>query len=181
MRKLVLGILAVVCLDIGFVYYTSKGLQTDLAVNKTPGQQAVTAANPANVSGPSDAKKASDTADVAAVKARPENVSGNRETARMLSQRRTASVKVRSRIRERIPADRNQPLFTPVVFYVPRHSAIVLKQAVPIKNTRNLKPAAEKRFVKYTPKRENRSLVARVWPVVKKPYEWVKALGSKFN
>ena len=181
MRKLILGIIALVFLDIGFVYYTSKGLQTDLAVNKIPDQQAVTAANPANVSGPSTSKNAPDTADVAAVKVRLKNVSVDRETVRLLSQRRAASVKVRSRIKERILADRNQPLFTPIVFYVPRQSAASPQRTVPLKNTRNLKPAAEKQFVKYIPKRENRSLVARVWPVIKKPYEWVKALGSKFN
>lgn len=177
MRKLVLGIIALVCLDIGFVYYTSKGLQTDLAVNKTPDQQAQTPAVPANISA-----KNADTADITAVKARSENVSGNRESARLLSQRRTASIKARSRTKERILADRNQPLFTPIVFYVPRQSAAVPQRTVPIKNRRELKPAAaSKRLVKYTPKHENRSLVARVWPVVKKPYEWVKALGSKFN
>ena len=180
MRKLILGIIAVVCLDIGFVYYISKGIQTDLAVNKTPDQQAVTAANPAVVSGPSAAKGAPDTADVAALKARRENVSGSMETVRLSSQRRAASAKVRSRTKQHVPTDRNQPLFSTIVFYVPRRPAVVTQRTVPFKNTRDLKPAG-RQFVKYAPKRENRSLVARVWPVVKKPYEWVKALGSRFN
>ncbi|HTK37212.1 MAG TPA: hypothetical protein VL325_01855 [Pyrinomonadaceae bacterium] len=183
MRKLVLGIIALVCLDIGFVYYTSLGLQTDLAVNK---QQVATATalpgvsnNSTAVAGPSVTKNISDTPAVTAVKVRSEGISNNRESvSRLSTQRRAAHSYLRTK--ERMSPGRNQPIFAPLVFYVPRHTIAGAERPV-FKNTRYRKPTAEKRLPGYAPKHENRSLVARVWPVIKKPYEWMKVLGSKFN
>lgn len=187
MRKLVLGIIVLVCLDIGFVYYTSMGLQTDLALNRTPNQQVATAPAPPSVSNkatsvskPPLAENTNDAADVAAVKVRSDNVSNNRESiARLSTQRRAA--KAYSRMRERTSPARNQPLFEPVVFYVRRHSATASERLVSTKNSRDVELLSERPIGRHTPKRENKSLVARVWPVIKKPYEWVKIIGSKFN
>ena len=182
MRKLILGIIALVCLDIGFVAYTSADLQADLAVKKSP------VPAPADVSidstaapGPSAAGNTIDPSDVAAVKAESDDISNIRKSGRSSTERRMPVVKARPRMKERVLTARNQPLFTPIVFYVPRHSAVASKRTVAIKDTRDLKPAVEKQFTRYTPKTENRSLVARVWPVIKKPYEWIKVIGSKFN
>jgi len=187
MRNLVLGIIALICLDIGFVYYTSVGLQRDLTVNKAPTpEQTATAAAPSDISnnltaasGPSADNTAGPT-DIAGVKADSEEVLNDRGV-RPSMQRRASGVKARQRSNEYRSAARTKVIFATVIFYVPRHSTTATERVVYVKNTRELNPAAEKQFVRTAPKSENRSLVARVWPVIKKPYDWIKVLGSKFN
>jgi hypothetical protein len=183
MRKLILGIIALVCLDIGFVAYTSMDLRENLAVKRSevPGPTDLALITPPTViPGPSATGNITDVPSAGPVKAESADISNNRYSFRSSPQRKSTSIKVRSRMNERVPAGRNQPLFEPIVFYAPGPSTGETNYIVAVKDTSSLKPA-RKQFVRYRPKTENRSLVARAWPVIKKPYEWIKALGSKFN
>lgn len=182
MRKLILGIIALVCLDIGFVAYTSVDLQADLVVKKS---EVPNLANlpivPTELPVPPAAENVADSPDLADANVKSENISNNREIVRISMEPRMPNAKARLRKREHALTARNQPLFTPIVFYAPGTSAGGTNYIVAVKDVPSFKPAAEKQPVTHRPKPENRSLVARAWPVIKKPYEWIKVLGSKFN
>jgi len=192
MRKLILAIVALVCVDMGFVGYMSVN-NADIALNyaNALGKRTGLVANsPNNLTGSpriADNLTASGP-DAASTPVTPEEivpVPANQRHANRIDRsavgRRSYIAKLHLR---GIKKDRMAP--APIEF---RTTTILYAVRAPVEVKSDKEFAgyvpAERRSdlaaqtVKTRPRFENRSLIARAMPIIKKPYDWIKAVGSR--
>jgi hypothetical protein len=194
MRKLPLLILAVICLDIGFVAYMSADHQAEIASQEfnKPTLTIVTAvASSYDLAGSSSSKTySSPVTSVVSEAAEAENSTRSLASVPRVDRQFRSSVGGKRYTPKRVlTAIRRVPAFpargdlpvgndayalqrpTDITIWYPGPRKPVEKKLPEPKPTRAL-PA----------KSENRSLVARLFvPIFKKPFGWIKALGSKLN
>ena len=168
MRKLILGIIAVICLDVAFIVYP--GI-------RQPGRIAYPAINyeARNVAALAD-QISSD--EVAAVSNDPSSDEPNqistvdRKVPVAHSHRNVGNSE---QISARMANDRHwlnqQALF--------KRTVITVGSANPTAGSFDRQPDSSERLKKEGA--DDRSFVSSVMPIVKKPYEWIKFIGSKLR
>lgn len=166
MRKLILGIIAVICLDVAFIVYP--GI-------RQPGRIAYPTVNyeARNVAAIAD-QRASD--EIAAVSDGPLS-----EELVQTIDRKVSIAHVRpnvgniDRASERLTNERRlsnqQALFKPTV--------IVIGRASPTSGSFDRQPDSSERLKKDGP--DDRSFVSTMMPIVKKPYELIRFIGAKLR
>lgn len=190
MRKLILAIIGVICLDIGFVAYKSADDRGEVAsrnVNVSDrGRDSI--ANP-----PIDLRESPQIpADLnatepgsASTDARDDSIHPVRTTAtrtgKIERSTYTANPRLRGVKRER-PLAAKVYLSNITIFY-PAPKPIEFKQEEkPVADAPIDRRAELANLPMSTSLRSgNRSLIARAWPIIKKPYDWIKAVGSRLN
>jgi hypothetical protein len=190
MRKLPLLILAVICVDIGFVAYMSSNRQAEIASEEFSKRSLrIVAPNSMYKLAGSASSKIDDSAvvSIGSTAVRSENSSRSLATA---SRQFRSSVGSRNYTSRRPPvATRRVPAFSarrdlPIgnnTYALQKPEDVMIWYPGP-KNPVERKLPEARPAAKALPKRENRSLVARLLvPIFKKPFGWIKALGSKLN
>ena len=175
MRKLVLGILAVFCLQFAFVIFTALQSPLEVAVapiysdlstgflNFEPSETAVADDVDATLT------ETEDTIETAKPKAVNERLIASprrsQPAARPAADETAASVQATEKRPARYFTESSDPagVFATVVISFDRSSAISDCEMNEI------------------PKAKKRSYIAKAAPVIKKPWEWIKAVGSKFD
>ena len=177
MRKLVLGILAVFCVQFAFVIFTA--LQSPLDVAVAPIDPDIITENPvfepAKTPDAVDADTSLPEPDVTVAAA---ELKGNNDrfvapSRRSRSLARPVAVETET---SRVQAAANRPSR---YFTDSSESAVGVYETVVINYDRN--PVLSDCEMNETPKAKKRSYIAKAAPVIKKPWEWIKAVGSKFN
>jgi hypothetical protein len=168
MKKLILGIVLVGIIQFAFVVYTQLQAPLKLDVAAVQFEAAPLTVAPPNISDPAPSYE-------------PVKISDN-SGLRSASQRsgaNTSAVKRSKRINSEFAAKTYGSKFDSVNFtqQKPARSKDLTSLAVSYRDSR---PAAD-RDCPDDEIRPKRSFVAKAAPVVKKPWEWIKALGSKFN
>lgn len=195
MRKLPLLILAVICVDIAFVAYMSADHQAEIAseeFSKFSRRIIPAPASKYELAG-SSTSKTSDSSGVSIASVADDAANPSRSLAAAprvdrqfrssVGSRDYTSKRMTAAVRRRIPAfpaRRDLPMGNDtyasqkpadVTIWYPGPRKPVEKNLPEPKPTRALPT-----------KSENRSLVARLFvPIFKKPFGWIKALGSKLN
>jgi hypothetical protein len=179
MRKLVLGIIALVAVQFAFVTYTMLLKSSD----RLMGDLAVSQPVPTNP----ELGKIDRVADSTGIVTEPKIVVSSLEPPKSKTNRhaaivpeRTAKLEASSATRTWKPAFKPGPLDTAS----PRDFESVVirynrKPSVSDCESRN-EPKPNKRSYD-VPKPKKRSYIAKAGPVIKKPWEWLKAIGSKLN
>jgi len=192
MRKLILAILAVICVDVGFVAYKSLADQTDSAskdVNVRSDREDLAKNSPTDViespQPAEDLTTAEPNADLAlstperSVPARPRHSRGNRigqpvvgrtYTAKLYSPERKTDLRLPNRI----------DLPSTIIYYPgQKPSDLRIDKETAGERLIDRRYDSSNQSMKTPPRSENRSLIARAWPIIKKPYDWIKAVGSR--
>ena len=163
MRKLILGIVAVLCVQIMF--------QTFMAVDRSDADRRAMIASGPLVGPIADAGDA--TADIA-------EPTEHNEVAPMYADSRTVSRRLGSKnIRPRqAPGSRVLPgTLDPVTIT----AASAPKPPAPGSNALQTSSNVVHLVTRDAPKFQKRSLIARALPVIKKPYDWLKAVASRLK
>lgn len=178
MRKLVLGILALISVQFAFVTYMMV-LQSPTQLANAPVQIEPRPVNPDPVRVPETAipPEILPEREVAASRLEPRHTLPQRHVSSLPEQaarvNNTYTTRVSMPAFERVPSG---PAFQPAP---PRASAPVAFENVVIRYDRNA--ATSDCETREIPKAKKRSYLAKASPVVKKPWEWIKAIGSKLN
>jgi hypothetical protein len=194
MRKLPLLILAVICVDIGFVAYMSADRQAEIAseeFNKFSRRIIPARASKYELAGTVASKIDDSSVSVASVAAdAAANPSRSLAAAPRVDRQFRSSVGSRGYTSRRttaavrripaFPARRDLPMGNDT-YALQKPADITIWYPGPRKPVEKKLP--EPRPTRALPtKSENRSLVARLFvPIFKKPFGWIKALGSKLN
>ena len=165
MKGPVFGIIAIFCLQLGFTAYTS--------VNREYGELAVVGAIPDTPTQLADAYQDYDI---------PEASISTAEDPTDVFRARTTLVSSKRAVKA--PASK-AVTFEPVLIAYQKYPEIKFKTETPrvtppaVSEAKNLQPSAEVR----TPvtAREKRSIFSKSVAVIKKPYDWLKAVGSRLN
>ena len=177
MKKLIIGIVAIICLDIGFILSRSTAPEGEVASVNLGETDSFASAPPVEPPVPvtsvepsaPEADRVEEIASRASVPARKTGALQHR-----------ARSKSRGRILARHRRTPSRPKFEDTTILYAVHRPIELKTA----NAPAAGAAAERRQLppkkaEAEPKKPNRSLIARAVPIVKKPYDWIKALAAK--
>ncbi len=191
MNKLIGGIIAVICLQVGFVAYMASDTSPNTARNKSAAQtSSVTTARNDLAGNPPPAENrimiARGTSketefDELAVASSGNSTIEKPAPLRLVTHRKN-NIELGPRVIRafrRSPA-RSEPLF-PTYTIAYQKPAIVDRE-----NLANLKVAVETRSsLSSEAKKANRSVkksfVAKTLPIIKKPYDWLKAIGSRLR
>ena len=177
MRKLILGILAVFCVQFAFVIFTA--LQSPLEVAVAPifsdPKTEIPHFEPAETADADDVDAGSPEAEDSAAAAE----SRAADERFMAPSRRPRPAARPAVIESGSPGFQAAEKRSAQYFTTERESAAGLYETVVISYDRS--PAISDCEMKETPKTKKRSYIAKAAPVIKKPWEWIKAVGSKFN
>ena len=178
MRKLILGILAVFCVQFAFVIFTTLQSPLDVAVapiysdpkteipNFEPAETVVADDIDSALPVPGDAAAASDEPTAA----------DERFAARPRSSRPAARPVAIETEQTRIQTPENRP-----ARYFTDNSESVGGAYETVVISYDRSSAISDCQMNEIPKAKKRSYIAKAAPVIKKPWEWIKAVGSKFN
>ena len=186
MRNLIIGIIAVIVLDIGFVNYVKNDNAADItsAVDNTEMNLAFDSA--------SDLTETPELAESEPLDATTETGSTRPEIAAVnIPERRMGRTKFGMRPAKK---DRRRPnrlnsyqsldlyaLLKPVEIEIPNAESRIKVRKEPIEIIVDRPADISEHPAKDTPKPDNKSFVAIVLPVIKKPWDWIRAIGSKLK
>jgi hypothetical protein len=194
MRKLILAIIAIICVDIGFVVYKSADDRADVAskdVNVRDQGTRFAADSP-----PNDLTESSRTADdlttespnadtsgVTPEKSEPARASHPRtkKIGRSMIERQSYTAKLHLRGIKKgrtLPTRVDLPNIT--IFYAARKpSEFRVDKELAGEGLMGRRSDLSSQPLKTPPRSEDRSLIARALPIIKKPYDWIKAIASR--
>lgn len=190
MRKLPLLIIAVICVDMGFVAFMSANRQAEIASQEFNKPIRTIIPQP-NLSSEFAKTNDSSVMSVASVKT---EAAGNSRPSLAIEPR--VDRQFRSSLGSRGIAKRTLIATRKVPAFPARTNSSIGRDTYAIRKPADVMiwyPGGPKKPVeaklpeprpatKELPKRENRSLVARLLvPIFKKPYGWIKAVGSRLN
>ena len=176
MKKLVLGIIAVFCLQVGFIAYNASH-RSDDAVSKTvsysvsnpvssPGEQLNNAAEPLEVSEPLT------TDNDAVISAKSESPDGFRP---MIAEHRAGSPQFN---RKAVKVVAKDPIFHPTVITIPPQKPVEFRFKREYASLLTEHPSENSDVATVqTQRQEKRSFLSKA---IRKPYDLIKAIGSKF-
>ena len=177
MRKLILGILAVVCVQFAFVIYTALQSPMELAVGPVKSDPQMALSGPE----PSEPDAAEETVPEPAEPVPGDELEPTAPTPASIKPRRAVTpIRLeeprffRTRVEE--PVRRSAEYF-PAASESRTQSGVF--ETVVISYDRSA--AISDCYVEEVPKPRKRSYIAKAAPVIKKPWEWIKSIGSKFN
>ncbi len=177
MRKLVLGILAVFCLQFAFVIFTT--LQSPLDVAVAPiyfdPRTEIPSFEPAVTVGTEDAESILPESEDAVASVEPAAADEKFIAPSRRSRSAVRSVAIEGE-KPLVEAPEKRPAR---YFTSDSESAAGVYETVVISYDRS--SAISDCEMNETPKAKKRSYIAKAAPVIKKPWEWIKAVGSKFN
>lgn len=172
MKKLILGIIAVFCLQVGFIVYNAPDTVGDM-VSKTadyPVEPLNNATEPLEL-----VDTLPDESDTV-LTARSDNPDAFRP---VIAQHRGVSTQFE---RRSVKVVAKAPIFRSTVITIPPQKPVEFSfkneyaaLATPV-SSENYDVA-----VVETRRQEKRSLVSKALPIIKKPYDWLKAVGSKIK
>ncbi len=174
MRKLILGIIAVICLDVAFIVYP--GI-------REPAKVAYPAVNygPRNVAELSDQRFSDELAVVSNEESPDEPDELSAVERKVVAARASRNAGNNGRYSMRVRNDRRslnqQALFKPVVITVGQTNST--SKAASFDRPLDLPERLKKDGPEL--RSDDRSLVSTLMPIVKKPYEWIKFIGSKLK
>ena len=167
MRKLILGIIAVICLDIAFIVYpgSDRPAQRAAVTINTTARQLNSIGAPVN-----DRSMAPQAEDVMAG---PETADADRDDQRPAIVSRSLTAE-RSRTASSKRNDRMSDLDARL-----QPTVIVIGNSNSTARSLERRPDLSERAKKDMP--DDRSFISSVLPIVKKPYEWIRFIGSKLR
>ena len=183
MHKLILGIIAVICLDVGFIAFTGSGDELAALTVSDPvadlNRAAVPNGNLTETPLPTD-----ETPNVAVVKFSPPSSDGpkiNRFVRPSVAyhRRENAETGFRSARKDRQSPTSVTSRFPTVVIALQKPSEVKLDRLyardMPVERRPNIPEGAAKTVSKSNKK----SFFGHALRIIKKPYDWTKAIGSK--
>ena len=189
MRNLIIGIIAVIVLDIGFVTYVKNDNAADItsAVVNTTENEMNLALNSA-----SDLTETPELAESEPLDATTETGSTRPEIAAVnIPERRMGRTKFGmhpAKKERRRPNRLNSyqsldlyALLKPITIEIPNAESRIKVRNEPIEIIVDRPADISEHPAKDTPKPDNKSFVASVLPVIKKPWDWIRAIGSKLK
>ena len=177
MKKLIIGIVAIICLDIGFILSRSTAPEGEVASVNLGETGSVATAPPADAPVPvtNVEPAAPDVDKVEDIAVRP-----SIPVRKSITVQHRARSRTHGRILARHRRTPSGPKFQDTTILYAVHKPIELKTANPpaaggVAERSQLPP----KKAEAEPKKPNRSFIARAIPIVKKPYDWIKALATK--
>jgi hypothetical protein len=177
MKKLIIGIVAIICLDIGFILSRSSAPEGEVASVNLEKTGSVATAPPVEAPVPvaNDQPSAPAAAKVDEIASR-----ASIPVRKSITVQHRARSKSHSRNVARHRRTPSGPKFQDTTILYAVHKPIELKTANPpaaggVTERSQLPP----KKAEAEPKKPNRSFIARAIPIVKKPYDWIKALATK--
>lgn len=177
-RKMILGIAVVICLDMAFILSMmsqfqsaelAKVIESPLPLPITIARNTLAAAEP-EVTEPDEVGK-----EVAEV--RDPDLAGPRNDRRL---RQAAQRQGPNIPRSRTATNKFEPpIFEDTVIWIERPTSYEF-EARPISEAADQKPV-EKPLMAKPVERKKRNFFAKAFPVIKKPYDWMKMLVGKLN
>jgi len=167
MKKFIIAILAVITLQLTF----------QLLVANDPPEKEYAAARQLGPVG----TYTTPNAEFDAIQADYEDVISEPETRRFTPRHREVYVPERRALVARNRSNRTvMPTFRPstVTIEVPRHPAIEFN---PVMRPMTETAMVETRIARFEEKPEGKSLIAKAWPAIRKPYDWIKGIASKLK
>ncbi len=190
MRNLIIGIIAVIMVDIGFVTYVKNdnAADTTLAAVDTDEEGTNLAFDSVRdlAEAPELAEQESLPDDATIVSKRDEIAALNfAERRKGKAEFELRAVKKDRRLPTRGGLHRSPDIYAllkPIKIEIPNKSGgiIVKKELTKTPSVVRLADISE-HMAKHEPKPDNKSFVAIVLPVIKKPWDWIRAIGSKLR
>ena len=177
MRKLILGIFAVVCVQFAFVIYTTLQSPMEVAVGPVHSDPQIALVDPGPTESEATEESMPQTDEPSAI-VEPQPV--DRPNHSDVPRRSLTSVRAdeprpsRSRVEE--PVRRSAEYF-PATSELPAQAGGF--ETVVINYDRS--GAISDCGIEEAPKPRKRSYIAKAAPVIKKPWEWLKSVGSRLN
>ena len=174
MKWWILGIIGVFCLQLGFIEYTAidRRFETLVAVNEVTSDSDSTANAPTILNGDEflnlDADQDSSGANIEEIAVSTPYRRKSRRPAAVVY--RTKAVKARSAI-----AVKSVPQF--VALLKPTEITIRTEHPIAIAGASENKPL----LAQSVPRSQKRSFISKSVSVLKKPYDWLKAIGSRLK
>ena len=177
MRKLILGILAVVCVQFAFVIYMSLQSQMEVAVGPVHSDSQIALSDPVTAE-PDNTEDTTEESEEAVPRAEPQPVEASSAPAEPRRPVTSAGVaKSRPNISP-VEEPVRRPAEYPTAATESRSQSGVFETVV-ISYDRS--SAISDCDIQEPPKPRKRTYIAKAAPVIKKPWEWIKSIGSKLN
>ncbi|MCW5956846.1 MAG: hypothetical protein KIT61_09685 [Pyrinomonadaceae bacterium] len=178
-RKMILGIAVVICLDLAFILSMmsqfqsaelAKVIESPIPVPITIARNTLAAAVPAETETDEIGTEIAETRDPERVFARTE-----RRPKQDVHEQRSGVPSPRTATNKFEP-----PIFESTIIWIERPTSYEF-EARPISEAADQKPVDRPLAAKPMPERKKRNFFAKALPVIKKPYDWIKAFVEKLD